>query len=405
MLKTTCFCRDLSIHAFFILTIALCLSSVSSIGDTLLLKTGSKFRGTVLQTNNGDLVVMTETAVYNFSESNIKSVKAEPLMLPERQGDKRLPSLQETILALAKQPWGTNLTQIPATVIDKGVFRNVPYVSFRCGSDFEVNVYGDLNAPAAIEAGVYRSLLSDGNAKRGCMEFVARLLGERDRELVRSLNLEKDLKSLDGYTFEVTPATDEDAYGGWWISAFSEVQMDRSRASENEMEKITIPKASSTTNASTWTADEMKLARVTQPDIITVIDSSGRAITNAEVVRVVDSAYVIWRSPDQGMGMTKLESLSEEVRTRYGYDSAKAAIAYRAEEKRKAAAAAPAPQVVHRDTQVAGSIARGKEAPSYYSSYEGYSTPTRSSGGSVYVKGYYRKDGTYVHAHTRRSRR
>ena len=396
-------CRNRSVNPFLLLTTALCLCSVSSIGDTLILKSGGKFQGTILQTNNSDLVVMTETGVYNFSEANIKSVRAEPCMSTERQGDGRLPSFQETILALVRQSWGTNLAQIPAAVIDKGVFRNVPYVSFRCGGDVEVNIYGDLKAPAAIEAGVYRSLLSDDNAKRGCLEFVAHLLTERDRELVRSLNLEKDLKSLAGYTFEVTPATDEDAYGGWWISAFSDAQLDRSRASESEMEKITFPKRSSTTDASTWTADEMKLARAVRPDIITVVDSSGRAITNAEVVRVVDSAYVIWRSPHEGMGMTKLESLPEDIRTRFGYDPAKAAVAYRVEEKRKAAPAAP--QVVRREAQVAGPIARGEEAPLHYPSYSGHSKVARSSGGSVYVKGYYKKNGTYVHSHTRRSQR
>ena len=38
------------------------------------------------------------------------------------------------------------------------------------------------------------------------------------------------------------------------------------------------------------------------------------------------------------------------------------------------------------------------------SSAKSYSTSSKSSGGSVSVKGYYRKDGTYVRPHTRRKR-
>jgi len=39
-----------------------------------------------------------------------------------------------------------------------------------------------------------------------------------------------------------------------------------------------------------------------------------------------------------------------------------------------------------------------------YTTKSSYSTPA-GSGGSVYVKGYYRKDGTYVKPHTRSRRR
>jgi hypothetical protein len=40
---------------------------------------------------------------------------------------------------------------------------------------------------------------------------------------------------------------------------------------------------------------------------------------------------------------------------------------------------------------------------SYRSSARGYSTRSSGSGGAVHVQGYYRRDGTYVEPHTRRS--
>ena len=376
-----------------------CFCFTSAFSDTLVLKSGNKLEGTILQTNGGEYVVLTDFAVYNFAQSSFKAVKKQPPTPAARQGDGRLPDFRDTLLSLGRQQWCSNLTQIPATVIDKGILRNVPYVSFRCGGDYEVNIYGDLKDPAGIEAGVYRTLLNDDEAKRGCLRFIADLLNESaDREIPRSLNLEKDSKERDGYTFEITPPYAEDAYEGWWVSVYSEKKLDRSRASDKEMEQITVSKTAPLEADSSWTADEMKLARTPKPDTITIVNSSGQTVTNAEVVRVVDNAYLIWRSPTGGMGMTRLETLPEEIRTRLGYDANKAATAYAAEERRKSATRS---QVAVQPVQVAPPQSYTYETPSSYSS-----SGTRSSGGgSVYVKGYYRKDGTYVQPHTRSSPR
>jgi hypothetical protein len=73
--------------------------------------------------------------------------------------DSRLgfPKSSEITAILGKQPWITSLRQIPATVVDKGVMRNVPYLSFQSG-DYELNVYGDPDNPAGVEIGIHRRL-------------------------------------------------------------------------------------------------------------------------------------------------------------------------------------------------------------------------------------------------------
>jgi len=73
------------------------------------------------------------------------------------------PNWQRIILRAANQPWVSNLNQIPATVIDAGVFKSVPYLSFSISGNYELNVYGDPDAPAAVEIGLYRGLLNDAN--------------------------------------------------------------------------------------------------------------------------------------------------------------------------------------------------------------------------------------------------
>jgi len=102
-------------------------------------------------------------------------------------------------------------------------------------------------------------------------------------------------------------------------------------------------------------------------------------------VRVVDGAYLIWRQGASG-GMVKLRDLPEDLRTRFGYDPSKAAEVYSAYEEKRALATAA--QIIPRATS--------SDVRAYSSDV---STP--SSGGRVYVRGYTRKDGTYVAPYTR----
>jgi predicted RNA-binding Zn-ribbon protein involved in translation (DUF1610 family) len=137
--------------------------------------------------------------------------------------------------AAERQSWARGLQQIPATVIDKGVLRHIPYKSFRTG-DYEINIYGDPDHPSGLEVGIYKSLIQSQDAKNQCMEFMAAVLNDpADRTMLKSLKLTQDIQIRDGLSFEVTPETAEDAYGGWWISVYDPAALDRSRASPQEL--------------------------------------------------------------------------------------------------------------------------------------------------------------------------
>lgn len=110
--------------------------------------------------------------------------------------------------------------------------------------------------------------------------------------MLRSLRPGTDLKKAGRLTFEVTPPTAEDSYGGWWVSVYDEAELDSSRASPTELEDITVAKkdvaaseagpaaggspnplvgaapgqtptggASPTPGPGAWTADDLKAAR------------------------------------------------------------------------------------------------------------------------------------------------
>ena len=300
------------------------ITSAFSFSDTLWLNSGTMVDGTVIQTNSDAFMLLTDSGTFLFSKTAVKQIGTVPPLRPRRN---RYYDFRGTVLTLCQQSWCSNLTQIPATVIDTGVFKNVPYLSFRCGEDYEVNIYGDLKDPAAIEVGVYRKLLTDDNAKQNCLKFVNDLMSlTADKEIVKSLDTRKDTKNRDGLAFEITPPDAKDAYEGWWVSVYSEDKLNRSRASEKEMESVTVAKSGATTSSQTnvvgWTTNEMKLSR----------------------------PYVAIATPP---------------------------------------ARTPV-QVTPVQTQ-----------PTYRSYSSSPSTPASSSGGTVYVRSYTRKDGTYVPAHTR----
>ena len=157
----------------------------------------------------------------------------------------RLADQRAIVAVVAAAPWAAGFRQIPATVIDVGVMRNIPYKSHRAGRDYEINIYGDPNSPAGFEIGVHGDLVNNDTARQGCIDCLCRLLGEPgDQRVVAGMDREKDLKVRNGLTFEVTPPTAPDAYGGWWISAYDEEALDKARATQEEMRSITVARSS-----------------------------------------------------------------------------------------------------------------------------------------------------------------
>ncbi len=115
-------------------------------------------------------------------------------------------------------------------------------MSFSAG-DYEVNVYGNPEQPAGVEVGIRGAALDDPKAKANCLALITRVLSkDGDRRTLNMLKLEEDVQKTEGLTFEITPPTAEDSYGGWWVSVYDEEELDRSRATTDELAKITVPK-------------------------------------------------------------------------------------------------------------------------------------------------------------------
>jgi hypothetical protein len=238
------------------------------------------------------------------------------------------PNSIQIVTRLNQEPWANNLQPIPSTVIDKGILRNVPYSSYKTG-DYEMNVYGDLQNPAAVEIGVYRSLLNDNTAKQHCIEFISSVLPTRkQRDALKILNPEKDSATIDGLTIEFTPPTDEDAYGGWWVSAYFQDRLDASRASDKDLAEITVPKDTPPSDSG-WSHSEALLARPTTPptEVRLASVTVGREhYANAYIAKSNPAEATIYHST--GVATYPIESLNPDIQRQLGFDE-NAARAYR----------------------------------------------------------------------------
>ncbi len=169
----------------FAALVCVALASVAR-ADSVNFTSGRAADCTVLQETADHVAVLYGSSVIRVDRAMIASVDKEALPSTPRAASGRTPDFRTIAVRLGAEVWAADLHQIPATVIDRGNLRNVPYKSLRAGGDYEINVYGDPDSPAGFEVGVYRGLLDNAQAKQNCRELVCSLLGDlQDAAAVR----------------------------------------------------------------------------------------------------------------------------------------------------------------------------------------------------------------------------
>ena len=104
------------------------------------------------------------------------------------------------------------------------------------------------------------------DAKSDCIKYISELFkNEKFNAVLHGLKLSKDSKEVDGLTIEITPETDEDAFGGWWVSVYSTGKLNAARATEEELAAITEEQIISADNAADKAEAEKKPIAKTEP--------------------------------------------------------------------------------------------------------------------------------------------
>jgi hypothetical protein len=213
--------------------------------DVVVLQNGAVITGHILQQDSNGVLLQMEYGTFRYPPELIKDVKKEAATAPHVSNNgKVIPDWAQIVSLLANTGWAPEIKQVPATVINYGNFNNVPYVSFRCAyGGYEINIFGDLNQPAAVQIGAMGYLKDNAAAKSNCVNFICSVLANAaDRKMVRALNWsQKDVQKNGTITSETLQPGEMGSYGGWWVSVYNSTALASARASDAELLALTQP--------------------------------------------------------------------------------------------------------------------------------------------------------------------
>jgi hypothetical protein len=215
--------------------------------DVVMLENGGVLAGTVLQQDDEGILIKMDSGTHRYPASWIKTVKKEPAAAHHVSNNgRRIPDWAQIVTLLANTGWSQGLKQVPATMIESGIWKNVPYISFQCRSDgYALNIFGDLEDPAAVQIGAMSYLKQSDEAKSNCVNFICSVLANLDdRKMIRALSsTQKDRQQNGKLTAETLMPGEWGSYGGWWVSVYSEKALATARASDAELFALTHPPA------------------------------------------------------------------------------------------------------------------------------------------------------------------
>ena len=211
--------------------------------DVVVLQSGAVITGTILQQDASGVLLQMEYGTFRYPPNLVQEVRKEAAAPRHVSNNGQvIPDWAQIVSLMASHDWADGLQQVPAPMISYPLFQNIPYISFRCGAGgYEINIYGDLNQPAAVQMGAMTYLKDSMAARSNCVNFVCSLLASVDaRKLVRSLDLsQKAMGTNAGMTAGTILPGEWGSYGGWWVMVYNQDALASAKASAAELLAIT----------------------------------------------------------------------------------------------------------------------------------------------------------------------
>jgi hypothetical protein len=213
--------------------------------DTVFMNNGTSKKGLIIRNDANEVVLQQRTGELTIPKAYISRIDDEStdVYFAELVKRGKLPPWRMIVTDLRADDNIRSLRQIPATTIDNGYLRNIPYLSFRINERVEMNIYGNPSDPVALEFGIYERKTSEiDRFKKITRTYVAGLLNS-SREVAALYSLEDGggEKTVGNLTFKVTPPDAPDAYGGWWIAIYENNRLEAARVPDAEYRKKTLP--------------------------------------------------------------------------------------------------------------------------------------------------------------------
>ena len=213
--------------------------------DTVILNDGTKLHGLIVRNDVQTVTLQERMKEVDIPKSSIRRIDDQGqhgVSFTGMVGPGKLPPWRMIVQDLRSDDDIQSFRQIPATTIDSGYLKNIPYLSFRINRRTEMNVYGNPEDPVCIEFGVYERGEKITQFKKIIRAYLAGILSSRAQiHALYGLKESGDEKTVGGLTFKVLPPSAPDAYGGWWLSVYEPKRLEGSRVSDAQYKKETLP--------------------------------------------------------------------------------------------------------------------------------------------------------------------
>jgi hypothetical protein len=214
--------------------------------DTVIMKDGRRYKGLIVHNTSDTVTIQTPFAEVTVSKSDVTRIQDESdesiyFTAMQRRGS--LPPWRVIVNDLRLHDKIKSFEQIPATVIDSGEFRNIPYQSFRINKDVELNIYGDPEDPSAVEVGVYGPRKNYRQLHTMLRQYLAGYLTSRDElQALYSICTDTGGSAKAGsMLLSITPPDDPESFDAWWVGISNPRELDAIRLSDAEYARIVRP--------------------------------------------------------------------------------------------------------------------------------------------------------------------
>jgi len=231
----------------FFLSVSLGISSTTNrlSPDYVIMKDGTRYEGLIIKNDAKELILqqsLGERTIDKASVQRINDADKSMVYFADLVDPDKAPPWRMMVQDLRCNDRIKSFFQIPATRINKGYLRNVPYLSFHMNAYGEMNIYGNPEDPACVELGMYARGEQLEKFQELARNFLAGYISSRSAlRIFYSLNLKGDEKRAGKFIFKIMPPTEPDSFGGWWISIYDPLRLQRARISDLEYEKCTLP--------------------------------------------------------------------------------------------------------------------------------------------------------------------
>jgi len=213
--------------------------------DEVTMNDGTELHGLILQNTPDVVVIQTDTGEARIPKEYIRRIDDAPngeAVFADIVPRDELPSWRSVVHDLRTNDSVRRFEQIPPTAIDKGLLRNIPYLSFRANNKWEFNVYGNPDKPVAIEFGLFGAERPGDKQRQLFREFIAGHL--QDKNQIRALySLSPQKRNARGgkLAFRLIRPGDPDSYGGTWIVVYRPDLLPGARLADKAYAALTRP--------------------------------------------------------------------------------------------------------------------------------------------------------------------